>query len=218
MSYANGRIPASQLTAIHPYGSLLHEAAVAYEAMRAAALADGVVLKPSGPRDSTYRDLAGQRRMRVFWCGEGHCEKAAIIGTSNHGWGRAVDFWLDAAGKVYRWLVAHAATYGFSHAEGARVGELWHWVSVKAYKPKRDPLWYMTDRERRLFREYLVLHAVKHPSRQQLARRRAVWHWLKDQRGRIYHEAHRDRRGWNSPESKRAHRLARWRALYKITR
>jgi predicted transcriptional regulator len=197
---------------------LLHDAAAAYEAMRAAALADGVILKPAGPRDSSYRDLAGQRRMRIYWCGRGSCGKAAIVGTSNHGLGKAVDFWLDAAGKVYRWLRAHAHHYGFSHAEGARVGEPWHWVKVGRYAPpKRDPLWYMTARERRLFRELLHLQAIKHPTKAQTKRRKAVWRWLRDQRGRIYTEAHKDRRGWNSPQSKAAHRLSRWRALYKIT-
>jgi hypothetical protein len=213
----NGRIPRSQLRPIHPYGLLLKDAAVAYEAMRAAALADGVVLKPAGPDASAYRDYAGQVRMRVYWCGQGHCEKAAQPGTSNHGLGKAVDFWLDAAGKVYRWLSNHAHTYGFSHAEGARVGELWHWVKVAAYRPPRDPLWYMTSRERRIFRELVHLQTLKHPTGSQVKRRRECWRWLRDQRGRIYSEAHKDRRGWNSPESKRAHRLERWRTLYKIT-
>ncbi|WP_061962098.1 M15 family metallopeptidase [Demequina flava] len=51
---------------------------------------------------------------------------AAIPGTSNHGWGMAVDFDYDAA----QWMAANGADYGWVHPAWARSGgskpEWWH--------------------------------------------------------------------------------------------
>ena len=46
---------------------------------------------------------------------------AATPGTSNHGWGKAVDVNTSAAGTA--WLRAHAAAYGFHTIPR----EPWHW-------------------------------------------------------------------------------------------
>jgi hypothetical protein len=215
VSYANGQIPLSVLTPVHPFGHLLHDAAIAYEDMRIAALHDGVVLRPEGPDASTYRSEHWQVYYRRYWCAKGMCYRAAVTGTSNHGRGDAVDFHMGPG--VYAWLVKHAHSYGFSHAEGARVGEVWHWVYIGGYQRRRDPLWYLTARERRLVREYQHLSAIKHPTKTQAKRRKEVWHWLRDQRGRIYTQARREG-GWHSARSSHAHRLARYRLLYRITR
>lgn len=214
MAYANGRIPLSALTRIQPFGHLLHEAAASYEAMRQAAAHDGVTLRPEGPDASSYRDEAWQRYYKRYWCGQGHCEKAAEPGTSNHGTGRAVDFHLGPG--VFAWLSANAHRFGWSHAEGARVGELWHWVYVGGFKPApaRDPLWFLTATERRWVREYRRLARLAHPTHAQTARRKDLWHALADQRGRIYHAAHaKGGGGWD-----KAHRRARYRVLAAITK
>ena len=59
---------------------------------------------------------------------------AAIPGTSNHGWGQAVDLCGGAqsfSGAAYLWLKANAGRYGFSHPAWAEPGrgmeEPWHW-------------------------------------------------------------------------------------------
>jgi LAS superfamily LD-carboxypeptidase LdcB len=65
---------------------------------------------------------------------------AAAPGTSNHGWGLAVDFAEELDGdtqpesvsaKFVKWLIRNAATYGFS----AEVqSEPWHWRYVAGDK------------------------------------------------------------------------------------
>ena len=58
------------------------------------------------------------------------CGMAALPGTSNHGWGKAVDLGepggMTFTSPGHRWLSANAGTYGF-------VGlsfEAWHWSYV----------------------------------------------------------------------------------------
>ena len=59
---------------------------------------------------------------------------AAVPGTSNHGWGQAVDLCGGAqsfSGAAYRWLKANAGRFGFTHPAWAEPGrgmeEPWHW-------------------------------------------------------------------------------------------
>ena len=59
---------------------------------------------------------------------------AAVPGTSNHGWGVAVDFACGAdrfGSPGYQWLKAHGPTYGWTHPDWAEPGgsrpEPWHW-------------------------------------------------------------------------------------------
>jgi LAS superfamily LD-carboxypeptidase LdcB len=59
---------------------------------------------------------------------------AAVPGTSNHGWGQAVDFCggIQTAGSAaYRWMEANAGRFGWVHPEWARPAgskpEAWHW-------------------------------------------------------------------------------------------
>jgi D-alanyl-D-alanine carboxypeptidase len=76
----------------------------------------------SGPFGDV-RHYNGRRYVRV----KGYA--AAIPGTSNHGWGRAVDI-TDMGGfntSRYRALSAVAGYYGWSNAAGRRIGEWWHW-------------------------------------------------------------------------------------------
>ena len=57
---------------------------------------------------------------------------AAIPGTSNHGWGTAVDVdgLLSFASVQRQQFAAVAIGAGFSDAEGRAVGEPWHWVDT----------------------------------------------------------------------------------------
>ncbi|MFE5338643.1 D-alanyl-D-alanine carboxypeptidase family protein [Isoptericola sp. NPDC056578] len=57
---------------------------------------------------------------------------AAVPGTSNHGWGLAVDICPDTySGSRWAWLAANAPAYGWDNPDWARPGgskyEPWHW-------------------------------------------------------------------------------------------
>lgn len=61
-------------------------------------------------------------------------ELAAVPGSSNHGWGLAVDLCggVQTFGTpAYRWMKAHAGRFGFGHPSWAEPGgskpEAWHW-------------------------------------------------------------------------------------------
>lgn len=126
------QIPANgtQLTGSHKLNSI---AAKAYAEMVAAAEADGITWKVT----DSYRDYDSQVSLAAK---KGLYSKgglAAVPGTSNHGWGSAVD--LDLTPEAQEWLNTNAGTYGFSTI--AR--EPWHWehkASVSFAKTgKEDP-------------------------------------------------------------------------------
>jgi LAS superfamily LD-carboxypeptidase LdcB len=93
-------------------------AAETFKAMRAAAAADGVALSVTDsyrPYDEQV-DLARRKGLTKDggW--------AAVPGTSNHGWGLAIDADVDANGLA--WLNANGARFGWV-MESTR--EPWHW-------------------------------------------------------------------------------------------
>jgi cell wall-associated NlpC family hydrolase len=125
--YPNGLIPPS---AMCPLGTGNHQlrcdAAAAFRAMAGAYSASfGSALCVT----DSYRTYASQVRL--------YGEKpalAAVPGTSNHGWGLA----LDLCGGIqtfgtpqYAWMVANAGRYGYLHPTWADPGhgreEPWHW-------------------------------------------------------------------------------------------
>ena len=125
--YPNGLIPPS---AMCPIGAGAHtlrcDAAAAYRAMSAAFA--GAFGTPICITDS-YRTYQSQVRL--------YGEKpalAAVPGTSNHGWGLAVDLCggIESFGTAqYGWLKANAGRFGFLHPDWAEPGngreEPWHW-------------------------------------------------------------------------------------------
>jgi cell wall-associated NlpC family hydrolase len=125
--YPNGLIPPSAMCPLGVAGhSLRCDAAAAYRAMSAAFA--GAFGGPICITDS-YRTYAGQVRL--------YGEKpalAAVPGTSNHGWGLAVDLCggIDHYGTAqYNWMKANAGRFGFLHPDWAEPGngreEPWHW-------------------------------------------------------------------------------------------
>lgn len=141
---ANGELDAHLLVPVE--GDQMHHlAARSWRAMQAAAGRDGVRLAVGA---DAYRPLAAQeaiflRRYRTVpvwvptarkWNGQWWVKKrgedaAAVPGTSNHGWGLAVDVddCSTEATAACRWLKAHAAGYGWS----AEIqSEAWHWRAV----------------------------------------------------------------------------------------
>jgi len=144
MAHSNGRFPPNALFEI-PGGRLEREAARAWNDLHGAIVRrGGPPIRPTGPI-SSYRDFAGQEQMRRFWCGKGKCGNAAVPGRSNHGWGRAVDVETTA---MEQWLLRMGLPYGWSHEEGRRVGESWHYTYVGGYVPPPDPLAALLPTER----------------------------------------------------------------------
>jgi hypothetical protein len=122
-AYGNGRIPGA---ALQPIGEGDHRlwgpAATAFRQLRADAAAAGVDI---GITDS-YRDYDTQvslaRRKGLYSQGG----LAATPGSSNHGWGMAVDLDLDDSAQV--WMRENAWRYGFVEDTPR---EPWHW----GYRP-----------------------------------------------------------------------------------
>lgn len=146
-AYLNGRLPNSVLMAI-PYGRLERSAAVQWIRMRNyIGQKHGVWIRPNGP-NSSFRSYAAQI---YFWnlYRSGRGNTAAYPGTSNHGWGRAVDVLTPQMAQM---ILAYGHLFGWSHAEGARVGEWWHFTyvggAVAPPKRKPDPLRFLTKQER----------------------------------------------------------------------
>ena len=117
--FGNGRVPSS---ALQPIGREQHRlwgpAATAFIALLEAADTEGVTI---GVTDS-YRSYAAQvdvaRRKGLY--AEGGL--AARPGTSNHGWGLALDLDLDAAALA--WMRVNADRFGFVEDTPR---EPWHW-------------------------------------------------------------------------------------------
>jgi hypothetical protein len=148
----NGKIPDSELVPIpvlkgKNYGHKLNpEAAKDYSDMVDAAKRDGVVW---GITDS-YRSYKVQDRI-FDWDlfrrtgkkkkkGTGGKITVAYPGTSNHGWGSAVDLIVKKGDAAHNWLTKNASKFGFSPLSS----EPWHWEhkgSAKKIKggTKLDP-------------------------------------------------------------------------------
>ena len=119
-AYGNGRIPRE---ALEPVGATGHRlwapAAQSFERLLSAAAAEGVAI---GVTDS-YRSYDVQvdvvRRKGLYSQGG----LGAKPGTSQHGWGMAVDLDLDASAQA--WMRTNAARFGFVEDTPR---EPWHWA------------------------------------------------------------------------------------------
>lgn len=126
--FANGRIPASALCPIrHAAGERLR-----CDAARSMVGLDRAFRARFGTHigiTDAYRDYSTQVLLKRT---KGYL--AAPPGTSNHGWGVAVDFGTginNFGSAPYRWMQANAARYGWHHPpwadQGSRKPEPWHW-------------------------------------------------------------------------------------------
>lgn len=123
--YTNGRLPSSALASVG-YGSwkLSTYCVDDYKKMNAAFKKHfGWNLEITGSM-SAYRTYDQQVYLwNLYQSGKGNL--AARPGTSNHGWGLAVDVRVAPYGSSeYNWLNKYAPNYGFN--DGVR-GEPWHW-------------------------------------------------------------------------------------------
>jgi hypothetical protein len=184
-----------------PGGRLWTEAARSWIAMRLAAIEDGIppaAFMPNGPASSA-RTVAQQH---YFWA---HRPPAAAVpGTSNHGWGLAVDVKTPVAAA---WVQGNGHKFGWSWDEGARVHESWHYRYVGGYRPRPLRLPHLTAEERRWVLEYDRLRAHG----KDLARRRVLRRVMRERRKAIWAAARRT--GWDAN-----HRRARYRTLLARTK
>ncbi|ACZ30659.1 peptidase M15B and M15C DD-carboxypeptidase VanY/endolysin [Xylanimonas cellulosilytica DSM 15894] len=126
--YENGRLPMSVLTPLSwaTNHRLRPDAAAQLERLNAAFYAEfGHHMHIT----SSYRSFAGQVAVRRT-----HGRMAAIPGTSNHGWGVAVDLGsgINRFGTAaHRWMRANAPKFGWELPGWARengaLPEPWHW-------------------------------------------------------------------------------------------
>lgn len=147
--YSNGQLPGHELLQVSPTCVAERQAAPSLAALLGAAIMAGVPIRAS----DCYRDYAGQVYWRDYWCARGHCEYAAVPGTSNHGWGRAVDLGVPGSSMsfdspTYAWLKANAWKYGWNHPGWAEpdgaAPEPWHWEWVGNGGTKYPGLVYPT--------------------------------------------------------------------------
>jgi hypothetical protein len=133
MAYANGRLPDSALRPIAGGGRLEPKAAAAWNAMAAHIYkVRGIKIAPNGP-DSSYRSYERQVWWRNYWCSQGKCENAAVPGTSNHGWGLAVDTDDHALVNQY------GAPFGWQKAWSDAPSEAWHFRYQAGHYSGKDP-------------------------------------------------------------------------------
>lgn len=162
-TYSNGLIPASALVPIGGGARLLASAAARWSAIVAEVEhLHGWTPTPTGSMDG-YRPLSGSyyaqtetflRRYttqylpgrptktwqgRTWWLKAGEAS-AAVPGTSNHGWGSAVDVAALGGFATTRFaqFAAVAARHGMSNTEGRSIGEYWHWVDPATVQAVRN--------------------------------------------------------------------------------
>lgn len=140
--YENGKMPDDKMRYLNNWKQYLganssdnghlrlyDKASRAADQLLAAADAAGVTLKVN----SCYRTIPDQKKIKSKYG-----DDAAEPGTSNHGFGLAIDFASPPASKLtpstaqYKWLTANAGKYGFrrlgwaGHKKG-EAWEAWHW-------------------------------------------------------------------------------------------
>ena len=119
-AYGNGKIPAGALAEIGVGDHRLYGPAAAnFKQLRAAAAADGVTIGVTDSYRSYDQQVDLARRKGLYSQGG----LAATPGTSNHGWGLALDLDLDA--KAQQWMRVNGKQYGFVEDVPR---EPWHWT------------------------------------------------------------------------------------------
>ena len=119
-AHGNGQIPLDALVTIGNGSERLYgPAADAFRRMASDAWRAGIDLKVN----DGYRDLATQQRLADELGLYRDGGKAAVPGTSDHGWGLSVD--IDTDARTTAWLRRNAGRYGFVEDVPR---EPWHWT------------------------------------------------------------------------------------------
>jgi len=141
---SNGKLAPAILSKVKCGGQMWHNAAVAFNVMYDAAKAAGIKLqnigdyRPYEAQLSMFRDRYdskdhGKNVKRTFegktWYLKPGKSPSASPGTSNHGWGLAIDLNVTNP-KTANWLCENGPKYGF-YLQGndpkSPEFELWHW-------------------------------------------------------------------------------------------
>jgi len=147
--FSNGRLPFSVLEAVSSHGDYscllasYNGAADAWRQLAAAARQDGMVIEGGWCYRTYEAQEAAWSSRRCFIVG--NCDgnpypPTARPGTSNHGWGLAVDVWnawnsiLSCSDPEFVWMQFNAPRFGWVNPAWARCGrgsqEPWHWEYV----------------------------------------------------------------------------------------
>jgi hypothetical protein len=128
----NGKLPASELSPI-AQGELRNDCAAAWNALNVEARSLGCEIVPTGSK-SSYRSYAQQVELYEVYLNGGNL--AAKPGTSNHGWGTAV----DVATQDMRSMIDRiGAKYGYSKSWSDAPSEWWHIVYQAGHYAGPDP-------------------------------------------------------------------------------
>jgi hypothetical protein len=160
-THQNGRIARSELAEIPgdldkdlQGPALMHpEAAWNFQRMRDEAKATGVNLEIS----YSYRTF--EKQVHKFELSQNGGNLAATPGTSNHGWGLALDLSIPAypaanSNAQFTWLKSNARRYGFFNDDAP--SEPWHWDYEGGHPIEEDE---MTPEEKAEFEELKKLVA-----------------------------------------------------------
>ena len=129
----NGKLPASDLAPI-AQGQLRKDCAAGWNAMNVEARSKGLEIVPTGSK-SSYRTYAQQQELyQAYLNGTGNL--AAVPGTSNHGWGTAVDVATQAMRSM---IDSIGAKYGYSKSWSDAPSEWWHIVYQSGHYSGKDP-------------------------------------------------------------------------------
>lgn len=120
--YKNGKIPINALTEIPGGDYMRPDAAAAFIDLYEAALSKGIKIKVT----SAYRTYDQQRRLAAEKGLYSQGGLAAVPGTSQHGWGMAIDIYGEGA---IRFMQQHGKEYGFETIPR----EPWHWQYNGSY-------------------------------------------------------------------------------------
>jgi hypothetical protein len=125
---SNGYLPQSSLRPIAGGGQLTDAAAAGWNAMAAYIYEEtGVRIAPNGP-NSSYRTYQQQVAMKAIYG-----SNAATPGTSNHGWGLAVDT------DDYYYVNRYGARFGYQKAWSDASWEPWHIKYAAGHYNGADP-------------------------------------------------------------------------------
>jgi len=127
--FKNGKLPDSELESIGNGHKLHKSVAKQFRAMMEAAKGDGHALGSGFRINSSYRSYERQAQLYKE-LGPG---TAARAGTSNHGFGLAVDLWFTNG--AFKWLKKNGPKFGFDQIPHFRTNnpdghEAWHWENV----------------------------------------------------------------------------------------
>ena len=119
-AFGNGNVPATALTPIRQSGHRLYApAAAAWDGLVSAAAADGVSIRITDSYRSYDQQVDLVKRKGLY--SEGGL--GARPGTSNHGWGLAVDADVNDA-RTLDWIRTNGPRFGYVEAVPR---EPWHW-------------------------------------------------------------------------------------------